>query len=164
LINFQGIHKPAFWAYKFLAMLGETELKNADESSYVCIDKSGGAQILLWDITHPTEGKVSNHEFFARRHPSVPNGKVAVQLKNLAPGNYHLTVRRIGDGANDPYGDYLDRGSPVDLSPEAVLELKSLSVGKPVSEEQISVAAGGDFKTTLLVRADDVYFVSLIRE
>jgi len=164
LINFEGIPKPAFWAYRFLAMLGETELKNADESSYVCVDKSGGAQILLWDATHPTEGKVSNHEFFDRRHPVVPKGKVTVRLKNLAAGSYHLAVYRIGDGANDPYGNYLDKGRPVDLSRESVSELKTLSAGNPVSEEQVNVFANGYFERTLPLRADDVYFVSLTRD
>jgi len=33
-----------------------------------------------------------------------------------------------------------------------------------VVEKQISVAASDDFETTLSLRADDVYFVSLTRD
>ena len=164
LINYQDIRKPAFWAYKFLAMLGETELKNADESSYVCTDKNGGVQILLWDITHPTDGKISNQEFFFQPHPAREKGKATVQLKNLPPGNYRLTIYQIGYGQNDPYSRYLEMGSPSDLGREAVTELKNLSAGKPISETTATVNSDGNFETTLPLREDDVYFLSLTPE
>jgi xylan 1,4-beta-xylosidase len=164
LINYQDIRKPAFWAYRFLAMLGETELKNSDESSYVCMDKNGGAQILLWDITHPTDGKISDQEFFFKPHPAREKGNVAVKLKNLPPGNYHLKIYQTGYGQNDPYSRYLEMGSPSDLSREAVAELKNLSAGRPVSETAVTVTANGGFETRLPLRENDVYFLSLARE
>ncbi len=164
LINYQGIRKPAFWAYQFLAMLGNTELQNADPSSYACSDDRGGAQVLLWDITHPTDGKLSDQDFFFHPHPARDKGTVTVRLRNLQPGNFHLAVYRIGYGYNDPYSRYLELGHPSDLSREAVKELQSLSAGKPVSETSVTVTASGDFETTLPLREDDVYFLSLVRE
>jgi len=164
LINFQGIRKPAFWAYKFLAMLGETELKNSDESSYVCTGTNGGAELLLWDITHPTGGKVSNHDYFFRPHPAREKGNVTVRLKNLSPGNYRLKIYQIGFGQNDSYSRYLELGQPSDLNRVAVAELKNLSSGKPVSEKEVAVTSSGNFETTLPLREDDVYFLSLVPE
>jgi xylan 1,4-beta-xylosidase len=161
LINYEGIRKPAFWAYKFLAMLGDTELQNADGASYVCTDKAGGVQVLLWDITHPTEGKISNQEKFFQPYPAADKGAATVTLKNLPPGNYHLAIRRIGFDQNDPYSRYLEMGSPSDLSREAVGELKNLSAGKPVSESNVTVGSDGGFMTSLSLRQNDVYFLQL---
>ena len=164
LINQQGIRKPAFWAYQFLAELGGTELQNPDASSYVCTDTHGGAQVLLWDLTHPTGGKVSNQDFFFHPHPARDKGSVAVQLKDLPPGQYRLTGRQIGYGVNDPYSRYLELGQPSDLSRAVVAELKKLSDGRPVSETTVTVKADGLFETTLPLRENDVFLLSLVRE
>jgi xylan 1,4-beta-xylosidase len=164
LINFEDVPKPAFWAYKFLAMLGGTELKNADASSYVCADNRGGVQVLLWDITHPTDGKISNQDYFFHPPPPREKGDVVVKLKNVAPGNYHLVIYQIGYGHNDPYSRYLDMGQPTDLSRETVAGLKKLSDGKPVSETTVAVNANGSFETMLPLRENDVFFLSLVRE
>jgi xylan 1,4-beta-xylosidase len=164
LINLQGIRKPAFWAYAFLAQLGVTELQNADPSSYVCINTNGGAQVLLWDITHPTGGKLSNQDFFFRPHPARDQGNVTVQLKHLPPGTYGLRVHQVGYGVNDPYSRYLELGRPADLSREAAAELKNLSAGKPVSKATVVVKADGLFEMTLPLRENDVFLLSLVPE
>lgn len=165
LINFEGIRKPSFWAFKLLAMLGPTELKNADDASYVCRDKRGDVQVLLWDLTAPTEGgKISDQDYFFHLHPSKPKQSVMVRLRDLFPGKYHLSIYRIGYHYNDPYSKYLEMGSPTDLSPEAAAELKNLSAGKPCSESTITVNAGGRFETSLPLRENDVYFISLANE
>lgn len=88
LINFQSIRKPSFWAYAFLAKLGPTEIKNVDSSSFVCTDANGGTQVLLWDLTDPSDsGKISNHELFFNERPAKPKGSVTVQLTGLKPGS-----------------------------------------------------------------------------
>jgi xylan 1,4-beta-xylosidase len=162
LINYQGIRKPAFWAYQFLAMLGATELQNSDESSYVCTDTNGGVQILLWDLTHPTDGKISNQDYFFRPHPPREKGHVTVDVKNLPPGKYKQQVYKIGYQQNDPYSRYLELGKPSDLSREAVADLKTLSAGKPISET--TVAVNGTFATTLPLQENSVYLIRLAPE
>jgi xylan 1,4-beta-xylosidase len=164
LINAQGIRKPAFWAYEFLARLGQTELQNADASSYVCKDERGGVQVLLWDLTHPTGGKVSNQDFFFHPHPPRSQGGVTVKLQHLAPGNYRLTMRQIGYAQNDPYSRYLAMGRPADLSRAQVAELKTLSAGKPASIETVTVSAAGVFEKTLPLRENEVFLLSLVPE
>ncbi len=164
LINYEGIRKSAFWAYRFLNMLGKTELRNTDESSYVCTDGRGGTQILLWDLMHPTNGKVSNQDFFFHPHPANETANVTVKLKNLPPGPYHVKVYQIGFGQNDPYSRYLEMGSPSNLSREAVTELQHLSDGSPTSESSTLVNDAGEFSTSLQLRENDVYFISLAHQ
>jgi xylan 1,4-beta-xylosidase len=164
LINYQGIEKPAFWAYKFLAQLGGTELKNSDGSSYACTDGNGGVQVLLWDLTHPTGDKTSDQDFFFKPHPSPEKGNVTVRLKNLAPGSYRLKVYQIGYQQNDPYSRYLEMGSPVDLNRETVSDLKKLSSGKPVSEKTVTVNPDGNFETIMPLSENEVCFLSLNQE
>ena len=164
LINYQDIRKPAFWAYKFLAMLGNTELQNADGSSYVCADGRGGAQVLLWDLTHPTAGKVSNQEHFFHEHPANGKGDVTVKLKNLSPGSYRVAVQRIGYHDHDVFSRYLELGQPSNLSREMIAELKKTSEGAPASESTVVVTSSGEFVTSLPVRENDVYFISLARQ
>jgi xylan 1,4-beta-xylosidase len=51
LLNYQGIRKPAYFAFEFLNPLGPEELANADDSSWICRDAAGRIQALLWDFT-----------------------------------------------------------------------------------------------------------------
>ncbi|MGH7979305.1 MAG: GH39 family glycosyl hydrolase [Limisphaerales bacterium] len=164
LINFEGIRKPAFWAYKFLSMLGPVELQNADDSSYVCTGKDGGAQILLWDLSDPThDGKISDQDYFFRPHPAKAKQNVSVRLSDVPPGHYRLAIYRIGYHFNDPYSRYLELGSPTDLTPELTAELENLSDGKPCSKTVVTVNADGKFEISLPLRENDVYFLSLER-
>jgi xylan 1,4-beta-xylosidase len=159
LINYQGIRKPAFWAYWFLAQLGATELKNADTASYACLDSRGGVQVLLWDLTHPTDGKVSDQDFFFKPHPARNKGPVTVKIANMPRGNYRVATYRIGYQQNDPYSRYLELGQPTDLSREATADLKKRSSGAPVSETTITI--GGAFSTNLPMQENSVYLLTL---
>ena len=160
LINYEGIRKPAFWAYKFLSMLGPTELHNNDASSYVCTDGKGGAQVLLWDLTPPTDGgKISNQDYFFKPHPGQDKGNVTVNLSGLQPGQYQLSVYEIGYHQNDPYSRYLEMGSPTDLSREDVSDLKRLSAGTPISQTTVTVSR--TFSKTLPLQENSVYLLSL---
>jgi xylan 1,4-beta-xylosidase len=57
-----------------------------------------------------------------------------VRLKNQSPGEYRLTIYRMGYHCNDLYSRFLEMGSPPDLRREAVVVLDDLSSGKPVAE------------------------------
>lgn len=162
LVNFQGIRKPSFWAFKFLSMLGNVELQDLDDASYVCRDTNGTVQILLWDLTAPTQGgKISDQNYFFHPHPAKAKQKVTIRLSDVSPGDYHLTVYRIGYHFNDPYSRYMELGSPSDLSPAKATELKNISNGKPCLETSVTVNADGNFETSLPLRENDVYFLSL---
>lgn len=161
LINYQGIRKPAFWAYKYLNMLGDTELKNDDPSSYVCKDKNGNVQILFWDLTHPTDGKISDQDYFFHLHPAKEKGTATVQVKHLTPGNYRLTTYHIGYQHNDPFSRYLELGQPAELSRPTVGELKNIASGRPVSDALVVVNADGVFSIEIPLHENDTFFLLL---
>jgi len=163
LINYQGIKKPAYWAYWFLAQLGPTEIKSSDAASYVTKDNKGGYQVLFWDLTHPirgrVEGPVSDQAFFTKPLMAREKGPATVKLTNIPAGKYKLTTYRIGYQHNDPYSRYLEMGRPMDLSREEVAGLNALSSGKPESESDVNVK--GEFFTTLPMHENSVYLLTL---
>lgn len=163
LINYQGIKKPAYWAYRYLSMLGPIEVKSSDPDSYVTKDDKGGYQILFWDLTHPIpmedQGKVSDQAFFTQ--PLVADGKAAINIKltNIRHGRYEVKTYRIGYHHNDPYSRYLEMGRPSDLSREEVAELKKLSSGEP--ESTIDTDIKGAFERCLPIGRNSVYLITL---
>lgn len=103
LLNFQGIKKPAYFAFQFLNQLGQTELKNADAHSWICRDKKGGAQFLVWDLTHPTDGKIADQIYFRQPHPAAYKGAVEITLTGVPSGKYEEQRWHIGYHHNDAY-------------------------------------------------------------
>jgi xylan 1,4-beta-xylosidase len=161
LLTVQGIKKPAYFAYQFLSRLGPTELRNADGASWVCRDAQGGAQVLLWDLTHPTQGKIANQVFFAKPFPAKSKGGVRVSLANVPPGRYQAALSEIGWQKNDPYSAYLEMGAPAQLTREQERKLREVSTGQPDWKREVSVGADGRFEETLSLRENDVLLLTL---
>jgi len=160
LMSYQGIPKAAYWAYKYLSLLGSTEVVSSDKSSYVCRDDKGGVQVLFWDLTHPTDGgKVSNQDFFFKTVPATAKGEASVVLHHLPAGEYNIKVFMIGFQQNDPYTLWLNAGAPVDLTREDVEELKKNSAMEPVFQSDMSIE--GMVTLTMPVQANSVYFITL---
>src|SRR5580658_7056007 len=88
LLNLQGIKKPAYFAYRFLARLGPTELQNSDAASWVCRDDDGGVQALFWNLTRPMKTDVSDQAAFRQIQPAGDAGTVQLRIAHLAPGDY----------------------------------------------------------------------------
>ncbi|MBR4254874.1 MAG: hypothetical protein IKQ16_07290 [Lentisphaeria bacterium] len=160
LMSYQGIPKAAYWAYKYLSLLGSTEVVSSDKSSYVCRDEKGGVQVLFWDLTHPTDGgKVSNQDFFFKTVPATANGEASVVLHHLPAGEYDIKVFMIGHQQNDPYTLWLNAGAPADLTREDVEELKKNSAMEPVFQADMNVQ---DMVTlTMPIQTNSVYFITL---
>lgn len=161
LLNFQGLRKPAFYAYQFLNRLGETELANADAESWVCRDERG-VQVLLWNFTAPVT-RESNQTFFKRDLPAKDYGAVRVRLAGLPPGTYRLNVYRVGYQVNDVYTAYLKMGAPPTLQPAEVRQLAEQADGRPASTARIHIRAGQTFVRDLQLRENDVYLMTLER-
>ena len=160
LMSYQGIPKAAYWAYKYLSLLGGTELVSSDKSSYVCRDEKGGVQVLFWDLSHPTNGgKVSNQDFFFKTVPATDKGEASVVLHHLPAGEYDVKVYMIGFQQNDPYTLWLNAGAPADLTREDVEEIKKNSAMEPVFQSGIKV--DGMVTLTMPLQANSVYFINL---
>ncbi|MEO6522492.1 MAG: glycoside hydrolase [Mucilaginibacter sp.] len=162
LINFQGIKKPVYDAYKYLNELSPIELKNTDKSSWVCRSSKGDAQILFWDFSQADQGKAPDQEYYRNILPPKPGGKVVVNLKNIPNGKYRLVVNQTGYQHNDVYTSYLRMGTPEQLSVEQVIRLKHAGNGLPIVDKEI-IISNHEFSTNYTMNQNDVYFIKLIR-
>jgi len=160
LLNLQGLRKPVFYAFQFLNQLGDTELENADPDSWACSGRDG-AQVLLWDLHTPEQGEVSNQTYFKRDLPAARSGNVKLRVSGLAPGEYELTLSRIGYRSNDVYADFMQIGSPTWLSQQQVKDLTSKNSGAPVLQKRVTVAAGAALDHTIEMHENDVWLAAI---
>jgi xylan 1,4-beta-xylosidase len=161
LLNFQGLPKPAFYAYQFLNRLGDEELMTNDAEAWAC-RTAGGAQVLFWNYTAPKTTE-SDQVYFKRDLPAKDAGTVRIELKGLPAGRYELKLYRVGYRVNDVYGDYLEMGSPATLTREQVRRLAEKNDGRPASAARVTVVAGRAFTRDLPLRENDVYLMTLSR-
>jgi xylan 1,4-beta-xylosidase len=164
LLTEGGIKKPAYFAFQFLNRLGPTELENADSCSWVCRDEHGNAQLLIWDLTHPTDGEIADQTYFRQIHPPKSKGSVSIRLTGVTPGDYQLSLWQVGFEKNDAYSAWLEMGSPAQLSREQEQDLHTASSGKPEFVSLVKVAADGHFEQSLPMRENDVLLLTLTRQ
>jgi xylan 1,4-beta-xylosidase len=164
LINYQDIKKSAYFAYKYLNMLGSTELENSDPRSVACRDEAGNVQILLWDFTHTHPGdSVNNQAYFNRILYSKPKGGAEIKLAGIPAGKYEMKFYRIGFGVNDPYTMYLKMGAPAQLTRQQVADLKSMNSGEALTTAKIAVKKDGIFSQKMPMSENDVVLLTLTR-
>ncbi|MDP4276962.1 MAG: glycoside hydrolase [Bacteroidota bacterium] len=164
LLNTQGINKPAFYSYKFLNELGNTELANTDTRSWVCKNDRGDVQILLWDFTNTLpKDSVNDQAYYIRNLPATAKGEVTISLSGLPAGTYRLNRYQVGYHVNDAYTTYLEMGKPDQLSRQQTETIKQMNDGKPVSTEILTVKAGELCSKKLNIRENDVFFLKLVK-
>ncbi len=140
LLNLQGIKKPAYFAYRFLAMLGPTELQNADPDSWVCRDDQAA---------------------FRKLQPARYAGVVNLRFTNIPPGTYRARFYRLGFEKNDAYSAYLKMGAPSQLTREQVQQLRAQASGAPEMQKEVTVDASGIYGGAFALRSNDVMLVTL---
>ena len=162
LINYEDINKSAFYAYQFLNRLGPVELKGNDPSSWICADKSGGVQALVWDFTNifPRTNMI-NQVFYKLDLPSQPKNKVTLDLSHLRSGKYTMTTYKIGYRVNDAYDTYRDLGTPAQLTKAQVAEIKSKNSGAPLETKTVKIGRDGKYEQQFDLRENDVVLVTL---
>ena len=162
LMNYQDIKKPSFYAYQFLNRLGPVELKDSDRSSWICADKAGSVQALIWDFTNTFPGtNMINQVFYKRDLPSQPKQKVTLSLTHLAQGKYTLELYKVGYRVNDAYATYRDLGTPNQLTKAQVAEIKSKNSGAPLETRTVKIGRDGKFEQQFDLRDNDVVLVTL---
>ncbi len=165
LINYQGIRKPAYFAYKFLAQLGETDLANADEQSWITRKADKSVQALIWNYTPiappVVDGKqLTDQVFYKREQPAKAAALVALALKGFKDGSYQLQVYRTGYEKNDAYTAYLHMGAPSQLTRAQVAALQLAASGAAVETRAVTVV-GGEFRQEFPMMENDVLLVTL---
>lgn len=159
LLNFQGLRKPAFYAYQFLNRLGDEELISNDADSWACRN-ARGVQVLFWNFTPPIT-KESNQKLFSRDLPSKDVGQVRISVSGVPPGSYELNIYRVGYRVNDVYSDYLSLGAPSILTRKQVLELAEKSDGRPIESSRVRISRSKVFGREVQLRENDVYLITL---
>jgi len=165
LLNYQAINKPAFYSFKFMNMLGKTELVNSDSSSWACKNAKGGVQVLLWDFTNTHPGdSVNNQAYYIRDLPAKSKGKIKVRISGIPEGSYALEIYQVGYRVNDPYSTYLTLNKPKQLTKKQVEQIKKLNDGSPVSHEIVKIKADGVLLKELDLRENDVFLLNMIKD
>lgn len=164
LLNYQGIKKPAFYSYAYMNKLGETELLNADSSSWATKSANGNVQVLLWDFTNTHPGdSVNNQVYYIRDLPAKPKGKVKVHIAGMPEGNYLLEIYKVGYRVNDAYTTYIDMNRPKQLTKHQVEIIKKQNDGSPVAKESVKINSSKTFVKELEIRENDVFLLNLIK-
>jgi xylan 1,4-beta-xylosidase len=166
LLNVQWLTKPAYFAYRFLNELGDTELTCADANVWACRDDRGGVQVLFWDYHQPKQD-APNATYYTRDLSAKALAPARVVIDKLAPGEYDVNVTRVGYRHNDIYTAYLDLGSPAGVPgthghlPDDILaKLRAACSGAPETR-RFSVGADGMLFLVLPMNENDVYLVSI---
>lgn len=159
LMTREGVRKPVWFAYKYLAALQGREVPSRDEFTWAATDGQQ-LQALVWDWRN-TEQKVSNRSFFGKPRAARDVGTATVELRHLPPGRYQLTQRRTGFEVNDAHTAYLKMGSPKNLDARQLAELQALTTDKPEVQRELRVGASGSATMTLKLRSHDVVLLSL---
>lgn len=159
LLNLQGIKKPSYYAYKFLASLGNMAVENSDAESYACVNKEG-VQLLAWNYTYPHQEYTYNQDYFNKIQSSKPKENIAVNIKNITPGKYRLQVFKVGYQHNDPYTAYLKMNNPRSLTHNQLRILEKESSGIPIINETINITKKG-YQQIFTLYENDIIFIQL---
>jgi xylan 1,4-beta-xylosidase len=165
LLNYESINKPAFYSFKFMNNLGNTELMNTDSSSWACKDEKGNIQVLLWDFTNTHPGdSVNNQAYYVRDLPPKLKGKIKLNISKVPAGTYNVQIYKVGYRINDPYTTYVDMGRPRQLTKEQVQKIKKLNDGSPIYAEKVIVKTGIPFLRDLEIRENDVFLLTMTKQ
>ena len=161
LLNYQGIKKPAFYAYAFLNKMGKSELVDTDSSSWACKDSNGNIQVLFWNFTNTLPDSVNDQDYYIRDLPAKQIGTVKINISAVPEGNYFFEIYKIGYKVNDPYSTYLAMNKPRQLTRQQVGIIKKLNDGSPISKKIINVNSSGVFSDEIVMRENDVFLLKL---
>jgi xylan 1,4-beta-xylosidase len=162
LLNYQDIKKSAYYAYQFLHRLGATELKCNDRSAWICTDKNGGVQALIWDFTNTFPGtNMINQVYYKRDLPAQPKGKVTLSLTNVPRGKYTMETYQVGYRVNDAYATYRDLVAPNQLSKAQVAEIHAKNNGAPREVRTVKIGRDRKFMQQFDIRENDVVLITL---
>jgi xylan 1,4-beta-xylosidase len=164
LLNTQGIKKPAYFSYSFLNKLGETELQNADTSSWATKNAKGDVQVLFWDFTYTLPDATNNQQYYIKDLPSKPKGTVKIEVAGLQKGSYTLEIYKVGYKVNDVFTDYLGMNKPSQLTKQQVNTLKEQNNGAPIVTETVTIDAYGIYKKNFKMNENDVLLLNFVKQ
>jgi xylan 1,4-beta-xylosidase len=131
LINYQGIVKPAFHAYRFLNMLGDEEIYRKDEKIITRNSKTGFVTALVYN--YPAEVKTAipiskeNREIAEKTlHTGSPK-KTSINLTGLKPGST-FEIEILDENNGFALKKWMEMGMPEPASREQTKQLKAFAM------------------------------------
>jgi len=157
LMNPQGVRKPAWFAYKYLAAVKGRAIACDDGQVFAARDGDRVA-VLAYDWRQPQQS-VSNRPFYTKLHPATDIAPLKLRLSGLKQGSYRLRVRRTGYRRNDAYSAYIDMGLPTSLAADQLRQLEGLT--RDAFEIDTLVKTTGQTVVDLPMRSNDIVLIEL---
>ena len=154
LMTRDGLRKPAWFAYKYLAALRGREVPVSDSSCWAATD-GNDVRAVIWDWRN-TDQQVSNRSYFGKPRPARDLPPVTVSLRGLTPGRYRLSLNRTGYLANDAHTAWLKMGSPKDLDASQLQRLQDMTRDEPELVREMRVPRSGRLSLRVNMRTHDV--------
>jgi xylan 1,4-beta-xylosidase len=162
LTSREGIHKPAYNVYKFLAQMGNRQLafnieSPGDVGGMAARDDQGGIQIILYHGQDPGRGPADD------KYYTVAGGQdVTVSLEGLDPEvAYNVTEYRVDDTHGNAYGVWQSQNRP---AMEAMTEDQWAALRSNMDSQPSplgSALCGSTFKKTVSLGSPGVVFLTL---
>lgn len=165
LLNYDGLRKPGFFAYQFLAKLQKNSYQTNDD--HLLASKSGdNIALVTWNYTEPRITKPNNPLFHEDIPPTNLPDKV-ITLRGLRPGSYDVRMTCVGYERNDVHAAYRASGSPkgkgASLPPPIQEKLRAATTGDPLKTDKITVGSDGRASLTVPMRTNDCWLIELSR-
>ena len=139
MINFQGMVKPSFHAYRMLNQLGEEKLFYIDPLFVSRHRSTGKITALAFNYPKEYEEAVPSAKNFRNYMKASPK-RLQVTLTGLKPGTT-FTIETLDKAHGNVYDDYVAIGAPHSPSHEQIAWLKTKAWD--TIKETIKVAADG---------------------
>jgi len=131
MINYQGIVKPAFHAYRFLNMLGDEEISRADGKIVTRNSKNGFITALAYN--YPAEVKTAipiakgNRDIPEKTLRTGTPQQINISLTHLKPGSV-FQVEILDENNGNVLKKWFEMGMPDPASREQTRQLKSYAM------------------------------------
>lgn len=147
MINFQGVVKPSFHAYRMLNQLGDEQLYNADPLIVSRHSDDGRIVALAYNYPEEYEQRVPSAAD-ARTFMKASDKKLSLRLRGLKP-NTEFTIETLDADHGYAYAEWERMGKPSSPSISQIEQLKK--AGWNTLEETVVTDSKGrlDIKRTL---------------
>lgn len=166
LLNFDGLRKPGYFAYLFLAKL-QRETYPSKDARLIATKRDDKVTLVTWDFTEPVL-TAPNNPFFHGDIKPTPLPDKLIKMRGLKPGLYHVRATCVGYLKNDVHGAYRALGQPKGNGPslpdDVLKTLKAATTGKAQSWPALEVLDDGMASLSVPMRTNDCWLIELQRD
>lgn len=126
LLNVDGIKKPSYHAYKFLAEMLPFRLPSTEESLLATHDGAGNLRLLTWNHCEPESWDFGGADWKLKETDRTETLRV-----EGVHGRYRVRGFRIDRTAGNAYRAWQALGSPRELTPAQIVQLRQAAEPAP---------------------------------